>query len=49
MSPREPRKPRSVKVEDALWEASLAKASERGEVLSEEIRRFLERYARKSR
>jgi hypothetical protein len=45
---RPPRKPRSVKVEDDLWTAALAKADERGEVLSEEIRRFLQRYVRKS-
>ena len=44
---REPRKPRSVKVEDDLWAAALAKADERGEVLSEEIRKFLTRYAKR--
>jgi hypothetical protein len=41
---RAPRKPRSVKVEDELWAAAHAKADERGEVLSEEIRAFLKRY-----
>jgi len=44
---RPPRKPRSVKVEDDLWAAALAKADERGEILSEEIRRFLARYVKK--
>ena len=44
MTPRPPRRPRSVKVEDELWEAAKAKAEERGEVLSEEIRAFLKRY-----
>ena len=44
---RPPRKPRSVKVEDDLWTAALAKADQRGEVLSEEIRRFLARYVKK--
>ena len=44
---RPPRKPRSVKVEDDLWAAALAKADERGEVLSEEIRKFLTRYIRR--
>ena len=44
MTPRPPRRPRSVKVEDELWEAAKAKADERGEVLSEEIRAFLKRY-----
>ena len=45
---RPPRKPRSVKVEDELWAAALAKADERGEVLSEEIRRFLARYVKRA-
>lgn len=44
---RQPRKPRSVKVEDELWEAAMRKADARGEVLSEEIRAFLKRYAAK--
>jgi hypothetical protein len=44
---RPPRKARAVRVEDDLWEDCLAKAAERGEILSEEIRKFLERYARK--
>ena len=44
---REPRKPRSVKVEDDLWTAALAKADERGEVLSEEIRKFLASYVKR--
>jgi hypothetical protein len=41
---RAPRKPRSVKVEDSLWDAAKAKADERGEVLSEVIRDALKRY-----
>ena len=45
---RPPRKPRSVKVEDDLWAAALAKADERGEILSEEIRRFLARYVKRA-
>ena len=44
MTPRPPRRPRSVKVEDELWDAAMRKAEERGEVLSEEIRAFLKRY-----
>jgi hypothetical protein len=44
---RSPRKPRSVKVEDELWAAALAKADERDEVLSEVIREALKRYVRK--
>jgi len=45
---RPPRKPRSVKVEDDLWAAALARADQRGEVLSEEIRKFLQRYAKRA-
>jgi hypothetical protein len=36
-------------VEDELWRAAHAKADERGEILSEEIRKFLERYVARSR
>lgn len=45
---RAPRKARAVRVEDDLWAAAQAKADERGEILSEEIRRFLQRYVRKA-
>lgn len=38
---------RVVRVPDALWEAAQATADERGDNLSEEIRKFLERYAKK--
>lgn len=41
---REPRRPRSVKVEKSLWDAAMAKADERGEVLSEVIREALRSY-----
>ena len=44
MTPRPPRKPRAVRVEDDLWDAAMRKAEERGEILSEEIREFLKRY-----
>ena len=44
MTPRPARRPRSVKVEDELWDAAMRKAEERNEVLSEEIRAFLKRY-----
>ena len=43
---RPPRRPRSVKVEDELWEAAKAKAEERGELVSEVIREALKRYVR---
>lgn len=38
---------RGIRVPEELWEAALAKAAARGEVLAEEIRRFLERYVQK--
>lgn len=44
---REPIKPKSVRVPDALWRAAQAKADERGEVLSEVIRKALERYVKR--
>jgi len=44
VTPRPPRRPRSVKVEDELWDAAKAKAEERGDVLSEVIREALKRY-----
>ncbi len=37
---------RAVRVEDALWGAAKAKAAERGESVSEVIRRALVRYVR---
>jgi hypothetical protein len=44
---RPPRRPRSVKVEDELWNAAKAKADQRGDVLSEVIREALKRYVAK--
>jgi hypothetical protein len=44
---REPIRAKSVRVPDALWLAAQKKADERGEVLSEEIRKFLERYVKR--
>lgn len=46
--PNQPKTPsRNVRVPTDLWEAALARAAERGEVLSEVIREFLERYVRR--
>lgn len=45
---RAPRRARSIRVEDDLWLAALRKADEHGEVLSEEIRKFLKRYLRRA-
>lgn len=39
-------RPRSVKVHDDLWQAAQAKAAERGETVSDVIRRALQRYVR---
>lgn len=36
--------PRAIRISDDLWQAALAKAQERGETLSEVVRRALERY-----
>ena len=44
MSPRKPMTPKAVRVPDGLWAAAQAKADERGEYLSEVIRKALERY-----
>jgi len=46
MSPRDPMKARSLRVSDKTWTAAQAAADARNEILSEEIRKFLERYAR---
>lgn len=46
MTPRPPRKPRAVRVEDDLWDAAKRAAEERGDVLSEVIREALKRYVR---
>ena len=35
---------RAIRVPDDIWEAAKAKANDRGENLSEVLRRFLERY-----
>lgn len=39
---------RGVRVPEDLWLAALAKAEARGEVLSDEIRKFLERYVKRA-
>lgn len=42
----EPKKNRVIRVQDSLWVRAMVRADEKGESLSEAIRRFLERYAR---
>ena len=49
MTPRAVRPRRSIRVEDDLWDAAMRKADERGDVLSEEIRKFLERYSKRGK
>lgn len=39
---------RAVRVPDKVWAAAQAKAKERGESVSDVIRRALERYARRT-
>lgn len=47
MSPRKPMKPRSIRA-GKEWEDAVAAADERGENLSEEIRKFLVQYGKKA-
>jgi len=49
VTPRPARRNRAIRVEDPLWDAAKAKAEERGDVLSEEIRKFLQRYVRSTK
>jgi hypothetical protein len=44
--PRRLRKQRTVRVEDEIWLPALRKADEKGETVSEAVRKFLERYGR---
>ena len=37
---------KAVRVPDALWKAAKARADERGETVSEAVRKFLERYTK---
>lgn len=39
-------RPRSIKVSDELWEKAKKRADEKGETVSEAVRKFLERYAK---
>lgn len=40
---------RTIRVPDALWDAAQAKAQERGENLSDAIRKALERYVKRGK
>ena len=39
-----PDTPRAIRIPDDLWQAALAKAAERGDTVSEVVRKALERY-----
>jgi len=39
-------KSRVIRVPDALWSAAMKRADEKGETVSEAVRKFLERYAK---
>lgn len=43
---REPMKSRVIRVSDELWAAAKKRADEKGETVSEAVRKFLERYSR---
>lgn len=44
--PRDDNPARGIRVPDALWTAAKRRAEEKGETVSEAVRRFLERYVR---
>lgn len=47
MTPNDPKTPiRGIRVPDALWDAAKRRADEKGETVSEAVRKFLERYVR---
>ena len=43
---REPMKSRVIRVPESLWQAAMKRADEKGETVSEAVRKFLERYAK---
>lgn len=42
-----PDTPRAIRIPDDLWQAALAKAAERGDTVSEVVRKALERYVKR--
>lgn len=44
--PKEPMKSRVIRVPDDLWRRAKERADEKGETVSEAVRKFLERYVR---
>ena len=43
---KEPKKNRVIRVQESLWLKAVARADEKGETVSEAVRKFLERYTR---
>lgn len=43
---KEPMKNRVIRIPEALWEKAKERADEKGETVSEAVRKFLERYVR---
>jgi hypothetical protein len=43
---KEPMKSRVIRMPDGLWRAAQKRADERGETVSQAVRKFLERYVR---
>jgi antitoxin component of RelBE/YafQ-DinJ toxin-antitoxin module len=43
---KEPKLNRVIRVQHHLWEAAKLRADQRGETVSEAVRKFLERYTR---
>ena len=44
--PKEPMEKVSLRVPRKLWERAMVRADEKGETVSEAVRKFLERYAK---
>jgi len=44
--PREPMVKRMLRVDKELWDRAKVRADEKGETVSEAVRKFLERYSR---
>lgn len=44
--PRPDNRPHMIRVPDDLWAKARARADEKGETVSEAVRKFLERYSR---
>lgn len=44
--PKEPMKSRVIRVPEKVWAAAKKRADEKGETVSEAVRRFLEGYAK---